>query len=97
MSGQLHALAALLPVPTDWGPEPVEKRKIEITFKLKVSVLGRDAVYFRAHTTCQSGVSEDCHHDSCVILHRCINIRFYIFIIKISSSVCLFQFSPQIH
>jgi len=36
------------PVPTDWGPELVENRKIEITFKSKVSVLGCDAVYFRA-------------------------------------------------
>ena len=85
MSGQLHTLATLTPVPTDWGPEPVEDRKIEITFKSKVSVLGCDAVYFTAHSTCQSEIAEDCHHDSCVILYRCINIRIYIFIIKISS------------
>jgi len=90
MSGQLHTLAAWPSVPIVRGPELVERRKIEIAFKSKFSVLGCDAVYFRAHTTYQSGIPEDCHHETCVILHRCINFRIYIFIIKISSPVWLF-------
>jgi len=64
MNGQLQTLAALPPVPTDWGPELVQRRKIEITFKSKFSDLGCDAVYFTAHTTYQSGIPEDCHHEA---------------------------------